>query len=712
MKNIKPTTMKKFKLALVSVIVIFFTTQCTVNTEVPFPTVNSALENGNEYPDGYFPAEEAWIQVLVDGSTLSNPSVKADVDIVFILDRSRSILETDPLELCRTTVASSILTGLNTSQHRTNVVTFNDHANFVCDDITTLTTNYNRLSSCLLGILSPDGYTNMAAGMDLANELLTTTGANHRIAILFTDGYPMTNPYEGYDIEQDAYITNTIIPYAIDNDIVYNVVYLNTDPIVMPGSEEEAYVTSLINNICTRTGGRCFTIDDASELLDIFGDIIEENGNTLYLKNLSMNLNINDAYSFVNTSSYITTGLTYQVTGNQITTTPISRLLQNQRISLTFKATCFEPIAPEEEVIDRNIPVFTSDAKIFYDLGDDVQRFKVVPQISIKWLKPPSVLVKKSIEPSSREMTIKVINYIRETEISDVALWEIVAGNMEIRLNTCDPIPTHIFGPNYRSRETFDYEPEKLFYRLGNLETFESASVKFNYNYFGSISGTHGTDFGKPSAALYYTLPDGRREELLYVCENNNECWRGERFIDADEYALENEILSPDFNIRSRQIIPQKEYYFDLPIARTYEIWNDSYHNGWLPFVTSEHFTTPDPLNMGNKNKTWFHIDQFGNALPNANLNVRLFLKDDFSYSIEDYTDDQWILLGQKELLTENEVIVDYIEYDPRDVLSDDQQYHFSRLSKAWYKIVIDYPNEELRKNNNISFKEINIINE
>jgi len=704
--------MKKIIKVMVLVLITFLFTRCD-DTDGPHPNVNSVLENATEYPDGFFPAEEALIQVTVDGSTIISPTVKAKVDIAFMLDRSGSIQNTDPGEISKQ-VVQGMLAGLNPSQHRANVITFSDDAKFVCNDISSLSTNFSALSTCLQNLGSPDGFTNIAAAMSLSNTILGTNGANHRIAILFTDGYPQSESSYGYDTDQDALITNTIVPDAISNDIVYYVVYLNTDPDIQTGSDEEANVTSLISNICSRTGGHCYTINNVNQLQGIFNEIIEENENSLYLKNVSMNLHINEEYTLVNTSSFITTGLTYQVNGNQITTTPMSSLQQNQRISLTFKATAFEPIPPEDEVLSTNIPVFSSNAKILYDLGDGVQQSEVIPQISIKWLKPPTVLVKKIIEPSSREMTIKVINYIRDTEISDISLWEIVSSNMEVKLNTCNPIPDHIFSPTYRSNNTFDYEPEKLYYKLGKLNTFETAIVKFNFRYYGSPEGIVATDLSKPSATLLYTLPDGTRKELQFVdqCGENNECWQGERTIDAAEYALEDEIALPDFNIYASGFVPQKEYEFDLPIAGSYHMWNDSYHNGWLPSPEDEHFTNPDPFVIGNKNRVWFHIDQYGNAASNTNLIVKLYLKDEFSFSYTDYTDDGWILLGQKELPTDNERIIDFIEFNPQDELSGDDWEHFSELQKAWYKLVIDYSGEELRKNNNMAFKEIRIVNE
>ncbi|HUX58108.1 MAG TPA: vWA domain-containing protein [Bacteroidales bacterium] len=705
--------MKRITEFLVLILIAFLLTNCADYTDGPHPTVNSAVENLNEYPDGFFPAEEAFIQVTVDGSTLTSPTVKAKVDIVFILDRSGSIEGTDPNEVSKQ-VIEEILPTLNPSQHRTNVVTFSDEARFVCNDITTLSTNFSGLSTCLHNIASPTGFTNIAAAMSLANTTLSTTGANHRIAILFTDGYPESESSYGYDMDQDTYITNTIIPGAILKDIAYYVVYLNSDTHIQPGSVEESNVTSLISNICSRTGGQGYTIDNVNQLQGIFNDIIEDNENSLYLKNVSMNLHINDAYTLVNTSSYITTGLTYQVNGNQITTNPISSLPQNQRISLTFKTTALEPIPPEAEVLSTNIPIFTGNAKILYDLGDGVQQSEVVPQISIKWIKPPMVLVKKIIEPSARQMTIKVINYIRDTEISDISLWEIVSSNMEIKLNTCNPIPNRIFSPSYKSNNTFDYIPEMLYYKLGKLNTFETAIVKFNFSYYGSTEGTVATDLMKPSATLLYTLPDGTRKELQFVeqCGDNNECWQGERTINAAEYALEDEILLPDFNIDSPSYQPQKEYEFDLPIAMNNHIWNDSQHNGWLPSASAEVFTNPDPFYIENKNRVWFHIDQSGNGASNANLIVKLYINDEFSFSYSDYTDDGWILLGQKELPTDNEIIIDFIEFNPQEVLSGDMYDLFFGLEKACYKLVIDYPGEELRKNNNVAFKEIRIVNE
>ena len=704
--------MKKITKLLVLVLVTFLFAQCD-DTDVPHPIVNSVLENATEYPDGFFPAEEALIQVTVDGSTIVSPSVEAKVDIAFILDRSGSIQNTDPGEISKQ-VVQGMLAELNPSQHRTNVVTFSDDAKFVCNDISSLSTNFSALSTCLQNLESPDGLTNIAAAMSLSNTILGTNGANHRIAILFTDGYPQSESSYGYDTDQDALITNTIVPDAISNDIVYYVVYLNTDPDIQTGSDEEANVTSLISNICSRTGGRCYTINNVNQLQGIFNEIIEENENSLYLKNVSMNLHINDAYTLVNTSSYITTRLTYPVNGNQITTSPISSLHQNQRISLTFKVTALEPIPPEDEVLSTNIPVFTGNAKILYDMGDGVQQSEVVPQISIKWLKPPTVLVKKIIEPSSREMTIKIINYIRDTEISDISLWEIVSSNMEVKLNTCNPIPDRVFSPHYCSNTTFAYHPEKLYYKLGKLNTFETAIVKFNFRYYGSPGGTVATDLSKPSATLLYTLPDGTRKELQFVeqCGDNNECWQGERTINAAEYALEDEIVLPDFNINSLSYIPQKEYDLDLPVAKNRHIWNDSHHNGWLASATAEESTNPDPFVIGNKNRVWFHIDQYGNAAPNSSLIVKLYLKDEFNFSYSDYTDNGWILLGQKELSTDNERIIDFIEFNPQEALSGDEYDLYFGLEKAFYKVVIDYPGEELRKNNNMAFKEIMITNE
>ena len=530
--------MKKIIPIPILLVFLLLLSGCNENN-LPEPEVNSVLENATYYPDGFYPGEEALIQVSVDGSTINSEDIIAKVDIAFILDRSGSISRTDPDEISKQ-VVQEMLTTLNPAQHRSNVVIFSDGADFACENITSLSTDFNQLGTCVQNIGGPEGLTNIAESMELANDMLATDGANHRIAILFTDGYPMTNPYVGYDTQQDAYITNALVPEAIENDIVYYVVYLNTDPEIISGSDEEAYVTSLISNICSRTGGHCYTIDDVNQLQGIFENIIEENNNSLFLKNVRMNIDINDAYTPVNTSSYISTGLTYQVNGNTITTAPFARLPENQRISLTFKATAYEPIPPADQTVSTNIPVFTSEAKIYYDLGDGNQLEAAIPQLSIKWLKPPMVLVKKTVEPGSREMKIKVINYIRDAAIKDVSLWEIVANNMEVRLNTCDPIPDNIFSPAYSSNTSFDYIPELLHYKLGDLETFESAEVKFNFNYFGPTQGSVTTDMSKPSASLFYTSPNGTREELQFVVQSSdiNEIWHGDRTIDAANLCL------------------------------------------------------------------------------------------------------------------------------------------------------------------------------
>ena len=191
---------------------------------LPEPDVGSGLSNAASAPEGFFPCQWAVIQVDALGDIHRGPAVKARVDIVFLLDESGSMDTTDDGLVRRTTI-ENILSGLDPDQYRAAIVVFSDGAD-ILGGYTSLTTDFASLIDQVRDLPGPGGYTNMAGAMGLANFLLAESHANHRLAILLTDGTPASESSWGYDTAQDAEINTIHVPFAIAEDINYYVVHL------------------------------------------------------------------------------------------------------------------------------------------------------------------------------------------------------------------------------------------------------------------------------------------------------------------------------------------------------------------------------------------------------------------------------------------------------------------------------------------------------
>ena len=232
---------------------------------------HSLLYNNNEHPEGFYPGEEAIVQVHIAGETLYNLDVRAKVDVVFILDRSYSTHSNDPDDKLKDDIAL-ILSGMNPTLQRTNVIYFKNEAKNVCVENEGLSTSFNSLIGCLNELSAPSGNSNMADAMKMANEDLSVQGANHRIAIMFTDGYPELGL--GYDMNQDALITSEIIPDAVKKDIAYYIIYLPSP--FAPGNEET--YRALLSQITEKTGGKIYNITDINEVFNIIKEILTQVG--------------------------------------------------------------------------------------------------------------------------------------------------------------------------------------------------------------------------------------------------------------------------------------------------------------------------------------------------------------------------------------------------------------------------------------------------
>ncbi len=171
------------------------------------------------------------------------------VDVMLTLDSSGSMSWNDPQGL-RRTAAKRFVDGLIDGD-RAGVVDF-DSWGYLAQP---LTTDF-ALAKAAIDAIDDSGGTNIAAGVDLANQELITRGSADRfkVQILLTDG--------------EGYYDPSLTQQAVDNDITIFTIGL--------GSYVDA---GLLGGIASATGGRYFPVATAEDLPDVFdrigGDIGE-----------------------------------------------------------------------------------------------------------------------------------------------------------------------------------------------------------------------------------------------------------------------------------------------------------------------------------------------------------------------------------------------------------------------------------------------------
>ncbi len=180
-------------------------------------------------------------------------------DVVFVMDNSDSMDENDN-EYKRIEALKLYLQKMLPPGDRAALVKFSSNAELVNDHH--LTSNYEQIINDLPALWHTTGHTNLGAAIKLANQELMEFGDtenNLLIEILLTDGRP--EPPENN-------VTIETINEAIENNIRIYTVGLG-----------KAHDAELLKWIAAKTGGKYYYAKDASDLLEIYDELSNQNRN-------------------------------------------------------------------------------------------------------------------------------------------------------------------------------------------------------------------------------------------------------------------------------------------------------------------------------------------------------------------------------------------------------------------------------------------------
>ncbi|MGN7385534.1 VWA domain-containing protein [Sporosarcina sp. SAFN-015] len=169
------------------------------------------------------------------------------LDIVFVIDNSGSMLETDPSDI-RIQAAKNMVNELH-EYDRVSVVSFNDAAT-----IHQSLTNNRFAIDAALDSLTPTGGTDISAGLDLAlQELKMQSRDNHKIIVLLSDGHSINNT-----------ISLQLAEKARNENVRTYTIGLG---------ESSKIPVSLLTSIAEKTGGQYFHAINANQLTTVFQKI-------------------------------------------------------------------------------------------------------------------------------------------------------------------------------------------------------------------------------------------------------------------------------------------------------------------------------------------------------------------------------------------------------------------------------------------------------
>jgi Mg-chelatase subunit ChlD len=671
----------------------------------PEPAVGAALSNSASAPDGFFPCQWAVIDTDVVGDIHQGPTVTAKVDIVFLLDESGSMESTDDAQVRRTTIIQ-ILSELNPDQYRAAIVVFNDEAG-ILGGYPSLTTDFGSLISCVQDLPDPGGYTNMAGAMELANSLLSESGANHRLAILLTDGTPESESSMGYDVAQDAVINTIHVPFAIAADINYYVVHL------APGAASPAGLTLLQDRIARDTGGQYLPVESADQLATVLPDIVQEVSTTLVLKDVYLDVQFRfgpHEYSAVDADRIVLLGAdSYEMPAEgQVITAKRRTLPAGQGISVKIPVTSYMPIPPGSppDLTHVTLPVFTSEAVVRYHLGDGQPRSRQINQVYVTWRRAPQVLVYKEIDPGNRRLTISVTNFYASA-IRNVRLLDLLTGNLEADCSTFVPEPKYVFTYEDNMRPL-----DQLYWELGDVAPFTPKTVSFHFRYSGPSEGPIYTDLVKPPSQVYYTAADGSEHVISADSRSADLMWYGDTVIEAGLLnPAPTETTGPDVVLYSSHSGDPRA---EVPAPHSNSIWNDSLADGGYnaEAIDAEHATS-EPLDLYGKNKLWVRINNQGNAPLAGETQASVYISPAYTASVQDLDPSNWTFIDTFDLgslsVGSGSFVVKGLEWNPTDVLSAAYRNSLSSAGYAYFRVVVTFDGSERRLNNNAAVKRVRV---
>jgi Mg-chelatase subunit ChlD len=200
-------------------------------------------------------------------------------DVVFAIDSSGSMLESDPLEE-RLTAAKFYVDQLDINLgEKAAVVDFDDLARLVNDHHLCTDTAQVKADIDTIDMI---GGTNILSAMAIANDELAGYGDPDHVwvVILLTDGQnwcmPWGTPCPELDQQMDD-VNDPLIQEAINNHIAYYTIGLGSD-----------VNETLLSNLATFTGGQYYSAPDASYLREIYDEIHQRAGTAAAGRNITV----------------------------------------------------------------------------------------------------------------------------------------------------------------------------------------------------------------------------------------------------------------------------------------------------------------------------------------------------------------------------------------------------------------------------------------
>lgn len=193
-----------------------------------------------------------------------------NLNVNFLIDVSDSMNNNNLLDSCKS-IANNILESIDYSKTQAGIITFNDEVKLT----SYLTDNYNSLENALSS-LTANGSTALYDALILAlDETDKNEGA--KLIIAFTDGLDTSSSNTADDVIEKSKLLG--IP-------IYIISLLN---------ENDTNNSNTLENICESTNGKYISIDNISDLEELYIELLDETQNQYvitYESNLSEDENI------------------------------------------------------------------------------------------------------------------------------------------------------------------------------------------------------------------------------------------------------------------------------------------------------------------------------------------------------------------------------------------------------------------------------------
>lgn len=358
---------------------------------------------------------------------------------------------------------------------------------------------------------------------------------------------------------------------------------------------------SLLGAVALRTGGEYRPMEDPVALIEEVGTALESQVYRVPPREFRVEIGLNPELEFLRAQTlddaFVFSGV--QLEDNAT----IVRFHQESPVSGNWTAGVeavftYRGLDQADERPEVQLPVFSREypgSITFLGLNRDGTQERVPEQKTITWLRPPALLVQKSVTDSdSPVVTVTMSNMYKDVEITDVNLFETPSPAFEAVLGSWSETPNLYISP---------HPGEQIWWRKSAVAPGETWRVSYELRYAGTEGGETGGREGEtvrvssrdPAPMVSYFDPREGKYRSVESC-SGADSWYGPdgKQISADADVTVSLSRLPKVAGRLPDLlIPEGTVSFDRenlqpPLGPTPEdqadvlgIWNDSAENGY-----------------------------------------------------------------------------------------------------------------------------------